>query len=97
MLIESAKKRFKHVFGFDLVEGSKSELYADAVFSQASQVILLFSRNKDFASFCFSIQLPHLQVNNMDPCPRAQAKKAEGKVYLLRNVLNMPPGDQASA
>ena len=43
MLIESAKKRFKHVFGFDLVEGSKSELYADAVFSQASQVILLFS------------------------------------------------------
>ena len=38
-LIESAKKRLRHVFGFELKEGTKSELHADAVFSQASQVL----------------------------------------------------------
>lgn len=36
-LMASATKRLKHVFGFELVEGSKSELYSDAFFSQASQ------------------------------------------------------------
>ena len=37
-LMDSAKKRLRHVFGFELIECQKSEEYADAVKSQASQV-----------------------------------------------------------
>ena len=37
-LIERARERLKHVFGFELVEGSKDSLYCGEVFSQNTQV-----------------------------------------------------------
>ena len=44
-LIEGARKKLKHVFGFELVEGSKSELYCDTTYSQQSQVMLQRSQS----------------------------------------------------
>ena len=36
-LVEGAKKKIKHVFGFEVVEGAKSELYAGESFTQNTQ------------------------------------------------------------
>ena len=36
-LVEGAKKKLKHVFGFEVVEGAKSELYAGESFTQNTQ------------------------------------------------------------
>jgi len=37
-IVEKAKTRFMHVFGFELMEVDRAEAYADAAYSQHSQV-----------------------------------------------------------
>ena len=51
-LIEGARKKLKHVFGFELVEGSKSELYCDTTYSHSRD-----RDTKQTADLCLSSAL----------------------------------------